>query len=109
MRTYQESGSSVEEATQKILRTLTLNEFESYDVQVLTEAASKGFLGMMAQGDVRVELTVREDKPKKAEFKLRELLTRMGYEVPELERSYDDESKTIELMLRGEGLGKLIG
>ena len=39
MRTYQDSGTTVEEATQKILRGITLKDYERYDVKVIEEPA----------------------------------------------------------------------
>gem|GEM_PF-476596 len=78
MRTYQETGNSVEDAKEKILRGLELKEYEVYDMKVIEEPA-RGFLGILKKGEARIELTVREDKGKKAEFLLKELLGRLGY------------------------------
>ena len=59
MRTYQESGSSVEDATKKFLDRMELKPHETYEVKVLDAGGGRGFLGLLTSS-AKIEITIFE-------------------------------------------------
>ena len=98
------SGKSVEEAKEILLENLNLDEYESYEIEVVQEPV-KGFLGIGSK-EAEVRLVIKTDKENKAKHLVSEISKHMGYEV-EFETAKDEETNRLKFEFKGDGSDQL--
>jgi len=106
MRVRESTGKTVEDAIESALKELGDISREKVDIEVLTEG-SRGLFGFLGTKAAVVRVTMKEDKAKKAQKFLRELMDKMQLQG-QVEITGKDEAE-IFLDIRGEELGNLIG
>ena len=98
------SGRTVEEAKAEIEKGLALDDFESYNIEVIQEP-TKGFLGLGSK-DAQVRLVVKTDKVAKAIHLVKELASQLGFK-PEFKESYNQASRQLVLKFNGPESAKM--
>ena len=106
MRFVEMKAKTVDEAVSKALAELNTTK-ENVEIEILEE--SKGLFGLLGNKEVKVKVTlVKENESEKAEEFLSNLTKMMGMDIT-FETEYKEEEKKMEIELKGEGLGLLIG
>ncbi|GEM_PF-1055572 len=101
-----QSAKTVEDAKAEVMKDLHLDEFDSFELEVLQEP-SKGFLGLGSK-EARVKLVVKTDKVAKALHLVREMTDKLGFK-PEFQETVKDEGKQLVLRFSGEESANLKG
>lgn len=106
MRFVEMKAKTVDEAVSKALVELNTTK-ENVEIEILEE--SKGLFGLLGSKEVKVKVTlVKENESEKAEEFLSNITKMMGMDIT-FETEYKEEEKKMEIELKGEGLGLLIG
>ena len=106
MRFVEMKAKTVDEAVSKALVELNTTK-ENVEIEILEE--SKGLFGLLGNKEVKVKVTlVKENESEKAEEFLSNITKMMGMDIT-FETEYKEEEKKMEIELKGEGLGLLIG
>ena len=106
MRFVEMKAKTVDEAVSKALVELNTTK-ENVEIEILEE--SKGLFGLLGSKEVKVKVTlVKENESEKAEEFLSNITKMMGMDIT-FETEYKEEEKKMEIELKGEGLGILIG
>ena len=106
MRFVEMKAKTVDEAVSKALVELNTTK-ENVEIEILEE--SKGLFGLLGSKEVKVKVTlVKENESEKAEEFLSNITKMMGMDIT-FETEYKEEDKKMEIELKGEGLGLLIG
>lgn len=106
MKFVEIKAKTVDEAVEKALAELNTTK-ENVDIEILEE--SKGLFGLLGSKEVKVRVTLlKEDDSAKAENFLKNITERLGMNT-EFETVYNEEEKKMEIELKGDGLGLLIG
>ncbi|MBQ2941019.1 MAG: protein jag [Clostridia bacterium] len=106
MKFVEIKAKTVDEAVEKALSDLNTTK-ENVEIEILEE--SKGLFGLLGSKEVKVRVTlIKEDETSKAESFLKNITEKMGMDT-ELETVYNEEEKKMNIELKGEGLGLLIG
>lgn len=106
MRFVEMKAKTVDEAVSKALAELNTTK-ENVEIEILEE--SKGLFGLLGSKEVKVRVTlIKENESEKAEEFLSNITKMMGMDIS-FETEYKEEEKKMEIELKGEGLGLLIG
>ena len=106
MRFVEMKAKTVDEAVLKALAELNTTK-ENVEIEILEE--SKGLFGLLGSKEVKVRVTLlKENESEKAEEFLSNITKMMGMDIT-FETEYKEEDKKMEIELKGEGLGLLIG
>lgn len=106
MKFVEIKAKTVDEAVEKALSDLNTTK-ENVEIEILEE--SKGLFGILGSKEVKVRVTlIKEDETSKAESFLKNITEKMGMDT-ELETVYNEAEKKMNIELKGEGLGLLIG
>lgn len=99
-------AKTVDEAVNKALSELNTVK-ENVEIEILEE--SKGLFGILGSKEVKVRVTViKEDKTNVASEFLENVTKMLGMDT-EFVTEYNEEEKKMDIELKGEGLGLLIG
>jgi predicted RNA-binding protein Jag len=98
------TGKTIEEAKAEIVRGLNLDDFESYNIEVIQEP-SKGFLGLGSK-DAQVRLVVKTDKVAKAVHLVKELAGQLGFK-PDFKEAFNQNSRQLVLKFDGPESAKM--
>lgn len=101
-----ETGKTIEEAKQLLMKNLHLGDFDTVDFEVIQEP-TKGFLGIGSK-DAEVKLIVKTDKLKKAQHLLKEMAKHLGYE-PVFKVGQIEENNQVKIEFTGEVADELFG
>ncbi|HPZ10039.1 MAG TPA: RNA-binding cell elongation regulator Jag/EloR [Candidatus Eremiobacteraeota bacterium] len=104
MRELEQTGKTVEEATEKAILELGVNEDE-VDIEILEEG-SRGIFGLGAK-QARVKVVVKSNPSAVAEKVLSDILTSMNLDVKIIDKK--EENNIVRFCLSGDSLGILIG
>ena len=106
MKFVEVKAKTVDEAVSKAL--LELNTIkENVEIEILEE--QKGIFGILGSKEVKVRVTLlKEDETGIVTDFLTNVTSKMGMDVT-FETDYDDEDKKMNVEIKGEGLGLLIG
>jgi len=94
-----QSAKTVEDAKELVMKDLHLDEFDSYELEILDEP-SKGFLGIGSK-EARVKLVVKTDKVAKANHLVKEMIQMLGYK-PEFKHSLKEEDNQLVIHFSGD-------
>lgn len=104
MREVEQTGRTVEEATEKAISELGVTE-NDVDIQIIDEG-SKGIFGLGAK-QAKVKVVVKSNPSANAEKTLNDILASMHLDVKVIDKK--EEDNIIRFCLGGENLGILIG
>ena len=106
MKFVEIKAKTVDEAVNKALSELNTVK-ENVEIEILEE--SKGLFGILGSKEVKVRVTViKEDKTNVASEFLENVTKMLGMDT-EFVTEYNEEEKKMDIELKGEGLGLLIG
>ncbi len=106
MKFVEMKAKTVDEAVSKALSELNTTK-ENVEIEILEE--SKSLFGLLGSKEVKVKVTLlKEDETLKATEFLRNITEKLGMDT-EFDAAYDEEEKKMNIELKGEGLGLLIG
>ena len=106
MKFVEIKAKTVDDAVSKALLELNTTK-ENVEIEIIEE--SKGLFGLLGSKEVKVRVTLlKEDETLKATEFLRNITEKLGMDT-EFDASFDEEEKKMNIELKGEGLGLLIG
>ncbi len=106
MKFVEIKAKTVDEAVNKALSELNTTK-ENVEIEIVEE--SKGLFGVFGNKEVKVRVTLlKEDETLKATEFLKNITEKLGMDT-EFDAEYIDEEKKMNIELKGEGLGLLIG
>ena len=106
MKFVEIKAKTVDEAVEKALCELNATK-DNVDIEILEE--SKGLFGLLGNKEVKVRVTLlKEDETKIASDFLSNVTKMLGMDT-EFVTEYNEEEKKMDIELKGEGLGLLIG
>ena len=106
MKSVEIKAKTVDEAVEKALSELNTTK-ENVDIEIIEE--SKGLFGLLGSKEVKVRVTLlKEEESSRAKEFLSNIFEKLDMEI-ELEEEYDEEEKKIDIELKGDNLGLLIG
>ena len=106
MKFVEVKAKTVDEAVSKALLELNTTK-ENVEIEILEE--QKGIFGILGSKEVKVRVTLlKEDETGIVTDFLTNVTSKMGMDVT-FETDYNDEDKKMNVEIKGEGLGLLIG